>query len=179
MHNIITKRLILRPPKMSDDKHLFKGLGDYEIAKYLTVPHPYKIKMAQDWLKQKTTSKNINESYFMIELKDNSFVGGIGFSEKDKRAVLSYWLNKQYWAKGFATEASRAIINYYFTNSDAKIIISGVLDFNEASIRIQRKLGFLETGRTNIFCPAQNKNVKNIDTELSKENYEKIANEIS
>ncbi len=180
MHKIITKRLILRPPKMNDAQNLVNGLGDYEIAKFLLVPHPYNLVMAKDWLKQKIANKNIiNESYFMIELKNNEFVGGIGFSEKSGKPTLSYWLMKQYWNNAYGFEAAQSIIEYFFANSKINKIFSGALHFNIASLKIQQKLGFVKLGTTSLFCPAQNKYVENIDTMLTRAIYEKVKNEIS
>ncbi len=168
MSIIETKRLILRFPNIGDAKFYTKNLGDYQIAKNLLVPHPYNIEMANDWLAQDFSNKAINETRFVIEKKDKTLIGGIGFNDKNNEAVLSYWIAKEFWGLRYASEAVLAIITWYFNNSKAKQILSGAFHFNKASLKIQQRLGFVEIVRSTLFCPARNIAVENIQTKLNK-----------
>ena len=171
MSKIKTKRLNLRYPILSDAKFHANGLGDYQVAKNLLVPHPYNIEMAHEWLAQDFTNKTINETRFVVEKKDNILIGGIGFNDKNNEAVLSYWIAKEFWGLRYASEAVLAIITWYFKNSKAKQILSGAFHFNKASLKIQQRLGFIETARSTLFCPARNIAVENIETKLNKKTF--------
>ncbi len=174
MSEIKSKRLILRQPVLDDAKFLAKGLGDKEVAEYLTVPHPYNLEMAQEWLKQDFVNKSANETSFIVEKKDKTFIGGIGFNERNNVTFLFYWIAKQYWGQGFASEATLAVIEWFFNVSGEDIIFAGAFHFNEASIKIQQNLGFENIGQTNRFCPARNKQVKNIETRLNRKTFLRI-----
>ena len=66
------------------------------------------------------------------------------------------------------TEATRAVVDWYFGATDAPRIRSGVFSFNKASLAVQRKLGFTETGSSRRHCLARGEEVRHIDTELSR-----------
>jgi RimJ/RimL family protein N-acetyltransferase len=67
------------------------------------------------------------------------------------------------------TEAARAVIDWYFgTEREAVRIRSGVFHFNQASLAVQKKLGFTETGSSRRHCLARGEDVRHIDTELSR-----------
>lgn len=168
MTDLSTKRLLLRPPVIEDAQWLTNGLGRFSVAKNLLVPHPYNIEMAAKWLSQDWASFSDANTRFIIEL-DKTNIGGAGLTELAGEAVLSYWLDEQYWEQGFATEAARAVVNWYFKVTRSERILSGTLHFNMASLAIQQKLGFVETGRSTKFCPALNEDVEHIDTELTRD----------
>ena len=47
-------------------------------------------------------------------------------------------------------------------------MISGVFAFNAASLAVQKKLGFIETGRSRLHCLARAADLEHIDTELTR-----------
>jgi RimJ/RimL family protein N-acetyltransferase len=47
------------------------------------------------------------------------------------------------------------------------VIHSGVFHFNAASLAIQKRLGFTETGRSWLLCLARDAEVEHIDTQLT------------
>jgi len=165
----ISERLSFRLPKLADANFLIQGLGDYDVASNLLVPHPYKIEMAHDWLNKNWQMNTPANSYYIVELNDKTAIGGFGFNQNDGNAVLSYWLIKKYWKQGYAKEAARAIIENYFNITNSKEIFAGAFHFNLASLAIQENLGFTQIGHSMRFCPARNENVKNIETKLTRE----------
>ena len=58
---------------------------------------------------------------------------------------MGYWIGRQHWGKGFATEASRALIEIAKTLKLPRLEASHFLD-NPASGRVLEKLGFVATG---------------------------------
>ena len=58
---------------------------------------------------------------------------------------MGYWVARQHWGKGFATEASRALIEIAKALKLPRIEASHFQD-NPASGRVLEKLGFVATG---------------------------------
>ena len=57
-------------------------------------------------------------------------------------AVLAFYLAREYWGRGLATEAGRAFVDYGFTTLGLRRIHAGMNANNAASIRVIEKLGF-------------------------------------
>lgn len=56
----------------------------------------------------------------------------------------------------------------YFEATAATAVYSGVFTFNRASLAVQKKLGFTETGVSRMHCLARNEEVRHIDTTLTR-----------
>src|SRR3989338_1056634 len=122
MKSIKTKRLILRKPKISDWRDLVEGLNKIEVSKNLVVhPYPYTKKDAIEDIKFVLGEWNKKEKFcysFVIELKsETKVIGETGIyqiSKKDGKAVLGYWVNKNYWRNGYNLEASIHVLDLAF-----------------------------------------------------------------
>ncbi len=170
-NTIQTKRLLLRKPKLSDASWVTEGLSNFEVAGNMLVPHPFQMDMALDWLNHAQTLKAPNETRFCIDYQDQG-VGVVSFREKNGNAQLGYWLNQNQWGQGIMSEAVKATIGWYYANTKADIITSGVFHFNMASLAVQYKLGFAEIERSQVYCPARDQDIEHIDTELTRDTFE-------
>ena len=65
---------------------------------------------------------------------------------QDGAPDVGYWLGVKYWSKGYATEATRAVIDYAFTEFGHDSLSAGARVTNPASRRILEKCGFQWTG---------------------------------
>jgi RimJ/RimL family protein N-acetyltransferase len=54
---------------------------------------------------------------------------------------------KEYWSKGFGTEATKLILDYGFNILNLHNIMLGVFDFNKRAIASYKKIGFKEIGK--------------------------------
>jgi len=61
-------------------------------------------------------------------------------------ASLGLYIAREYWGKGYATEAGRAFINLGFNQLQLDRIVALVQVENDASIRVLQKLGLVITG---------------------------------
>ncbi|MNU10540.1 hypothetical protein D3C72_2577480 [compost metagenome] len=61
-----------------------------------------------------------------------------------------------------------ASLDWFFEATQADTLYSGVFHFNAASLAIQRKLGFTQTGRSTLLCLARDAEVEHIDTKLTR-----------
>lgn len=104
---------------------------------------------------QKILNMFIDEDkVFAICLKENEkVIGSIGvekygmeekLTEFDgyKGREIGYVLSRDYWGKGIATEATKAIIDFLFYECELDFLICGYYNFNFKSKRVQEKCGF-------------------------------------
>ena len=110
MNQIKTKRLVLKKPSKKINKKLIVSqIGDWEVAKWLSdVPYPYTEQKAEEWL------NNINYDDLLFSIfRNNSLIGGVGLSlEEDNDLDLGFWIGRDHWGKGYATEAAMGLIQY-------------------------------------------------------------------
>lgn len=143
-----TERLLLRPSWPEDANELYQAIADEGIVRNLaSAPWPYTADEAVRFATQKH-----DELYpaFLLMLRTNGaprLIGACGIGNHEGDGELGYWIARPYWGLGFATEASRAVINIAKTIGHQKLIASHFTD-NPASGKVLRKLGFQSTGKT-------------------------------
>jgi RimJ/RimL family protein N-acetyltransferase len=91
-----------------------------------------------------------NKLVFAIELKNiNKVIGHLIFHQYRNENIyeLGWVINKNYWNKGCAVEASNKIIKYGFDTLNIKKIIGETKEENKKSIKIFEKLGMNKVGK--------------------------------
>lgn len=170
---LTTSRLRLRSPGIGDATRLAELLDNFAVAGNLArVPHPYSLEDAHEWLGKWPANAQPSETNFIIDLNDQGAIGVIGFHLRDGLANIGYWLGEPFWDQGIMTEAMVGATDWFFDVTGTDSIGSGVFHFNMASLAIQQKLGFVETGRSMIHCLARAKDIEHIDTELTRDAFE-------
>jgi ribosomal-protein-alanine N-acetyltransferase len=100
------------------------------------------------------------EVRFAIEL-EGQLIGGTGYYRRRSGAAeLGFWLGRAWWGKGFATEASRAVVRHGFTKGRLGGFTSSHFVDNPASGGVLRKLGFEPVGRGYIISIARGHDVE-------------------
>lgn len=169
MTQLQTSRLTLRLPLDSDAERIALYLNDYAVAGNLArVPFPYRLSDARAWLRSRRADLPPSETNFAIDVPGEGFAGQVGFHLSDHGVVIGYWLGTPFWGRGIMTEAATAALDWYFATTGDDVVRSGVFAFNQASLAIQRKLGFAETGRSTLLCLARGREVEHIDTRLTR-----------
>ncbi|BCN30831.1 GNAT family N-acetyltransferase [Anaeromicropila herbilytica] len=138
---IETERLILRPLRIEDSKDVYEWAGDPIVNKYMPYSLYTNIEQVKDWL---TTIKE-DDLEFAFCLKNTGKVigsGGIGFNPERDAYELGYNINRECWGKGYATEASKAMIQWAYANVNARTFCSNHATANEASGNVIKKCGF-------------------------------------
>lgn len=142
-----TERLILRAPRLGDAKVLAALANDKRIAENTRrIPHPYKRSDADDFISAVNVPGPEGEVAFLITLRDGPVIGACGIAMQDGAPDVGYWLGVKYWNKGYATEATRAVIDFAFTELNHDTLSAGARVTNPASRRILEKCGFQWTG---------------------------------
>lgn len=124
-----TERLIIRQWEEKDINDLYEYASDPIVTKYLTFPTYTSIQDASDRINHllETYKTDSLMQDYAIELKEeNKVIGAIcivSYSEHaDGIAELGYCQNKNYFGKGYMTEAVKGYIKYLFENNIAKRI---------------------------------------------------------
>jgi RimJ/RimL family protein N-acetyltransferase len=77
-------------------------------------------------------------------------VGGVSLHSRDqKNGTFSFGVvvYREHWGQGYAEDAVRILLRYGFWEQRYQKCDSACLHANEASIRLHKKLGFIEEGR--------------------------------
>ena len=167
---LTTHRLVLRQPRPTDAARIVLLLNNFAVAGNLArVPYPYRQADAESWLAMWRPDKLPGETGFAMELPGEGLVGQVGFHLDAKgQPVIGYWLGEPFWNRGFMSEATAAVLGWYFDLTAEQHIDSGVFHFNKASLAIQKKLGFVELGLSSMHCLARGETVRHIDTRLTR-----------
>ena len=164
---IETPRLLLRAPVGDDAQRYADGIGDYAVARFLTpVPHPYTVAMAADWL-AKAEPPIPGRALFIIDLPGAGLIGCVTMLGE-----LGFWLARPYWGNGYMTEAASALLAWHFSGTSNDSVLSAAHFDNPASLAVQAKLGFVETGRKMAFAQARQQDIEHITTMLTRSSFE-------
>jgi RimJ/RimL family protein N-acetyltransferase len=120
-------------------------LNDPDVNAYLETRGNYSIEMLEEYL-DKQERRNI--LFWAIHLKDSCrHIGNIKIDPinyEDNSGEYGILLgDKTNWGKGYAKEASLAIINYCFKEVKLSKITLGVIENNINAVRLYKKIGFV------------------------------------
>jgi [ribosomal protein S5]-alanine N-acetyltransferase len=159
-----TERLLLRKPERSDIPAIVTQLGDWDVAKTLgRVPHPYSEADAHEFFDRlESRSADRPDLTFGITLKSNDrYIGGCGVHLRENQEFeLGYWIGKENWGHGYATEAARAVTRAAFALFALERLTAGSFEDNAASGRVLEKLGFVPCGEEMRECRARGCDVR-------------------
>jgi len=170
---IKTKRLVLRPLVLGDIERMHLLLNDPDVIKTtLGMPYPNTITHAKNWVEYEIAAyEQGNKVILAIELRETGeTIGSINLDidRKNEMAELGYWIGTKYWNKGYATEASQAMIKYGFEHLKLHRIHANHSKENIISGRVLRKIGMEYEG-------CQKHHVKKDDVFKDLENYGILA----
>lgn len=146
---IETERLMLRSIVENDDSDIFAYSKSPNVGRNAGWKPHENIEETREIMKQIF----LNQPYmFGIVLKENNkLIGTIGLIDDPKRAnhhakMLGFALSEDYWGKGLTTEASKAVLDLGFKDSETTIITCCCYAFNQRSHRVIEKCGFRYEG---------------------------------
>jgi RimJ/RimL family protein N-acetyltransferase len=108
----------------------------------------------EKFIEELATTRAKSEVLLVIEATEGDSTRPIGncglhgIDSKDRNATFGIVIGeKDYWNRGYGTEAAGLLINYGFQQLNLHRISSYAFDFNERSIKLHKNLGFREEGR--------------------------------
>ena len=152
---IKTERLVLRPLELSDAPAFSQLASDYDIAKMTgSLPHPMPLYSAEFKIMSLRNRKQRGLAYpYAITLDGGELIGVMDLFRSAPNAALEigYWIGKPYWGQGLSTEAAKAVITEARETLGVEALIAGAFADNPASLRVLEKLGFKQTGKTEMY----------------------------
>ena len=175
MNNAIrTQRLLLRPLGAGDTEALFALFADWDVIRWLSMPPwPYTREDAHSFIDGQL-DRDLTGTTFAITL-NGVLIGGIDVrtnpaadSQSGPGSNLGYWLGQPYWGRGYMTEAARGFAAHVFAADVGDTIYSGAFADNEASLRIQEKLGFARDGEAMLYAKPRGRKFPHVNTKLAR-----------
>lgn len=113
---LFTDRLILRPFQHEDSERVALLAGEKIIAEMTAnIPHPYELPMAKTWIDGHGSMFNEQRgiAYAITLRSTGELLGAVSLPRiEDGYGTLGYWIGVPYWGKGYAFEASQALIEF-------------------------------------------------------------------
>lgn len=146
-----TERLFLRELEYTDENDLFEMDSDPQVHLYIE-NNPVKsideITKVIENLKRQYNENGIAR-WAVVEKFTNECIGWSGLkyfkeplNNHNNFYELGYRFKKKHWRKGFATESSKAIVEYGFKNLNIESIFAITDPENKNSKKVLTKLGF-------------------------------------
>ena len=121
---IETKRLILRDWEISDASAAFKYASDPIVVRYM-LWGPNTMRQTREFIrkvrKHRLVKPRRDVELAVVLKSDNRVIGGCGLRIKKptlKEGDLGYAFNRHYWGKGYATEATNALMSIWFYKAE-------------------------------------------------------------
>jgi RimJ/RimL family protein N-acetyltransferase len=148
---LTTARLVLRPFAPADAAEVQRLAGAREIAATtLTVPHPYPDSAAEAWIGTHVPAWAERRSLTLAVTLggEGTLIGAVGLAlvMEDRRAELGYWIGLPWWNRGYATEASRAVVDFGLSALGLHRVMARHMARNPSSGRVMEKIGMTKEG---------------------------------
>ena len=139
MTTITTDRLILRPLTLDDAEAAFEWTGDERVARYMIYSTHESVETTKEWLRSIKPSENV---FGFVRKSDNKLIGSGGIRLlEDGFWEFGYNLRYDCWGQGYATEASRAMIELVRSRYGDVRLIAECAAENTASAHVIEKCG--------------------------------------
>ena len=141
-----TDRLILRKYELGDEIQVFENwASDPVTSQYVGWETHKNINQTLEYVKECIEEANNNGFHWVVETKDtHELIGDISAFEIRKRhsnCEIGYSYGSKFWGKGYATEALRAVIEYFLNECEFHLVEAKHQSLNSASGRVMEKVG--------------------------------------
>ena len=145
-----TRHLHLQPLDQSDIPRLTLLASDKRVSDTLLhVPFPFIEADARDMVGKAQQACAEGTAYHYGISKDGDLIGVASLIRtvgEPNSAYVVYWLGVPYWNQGYATEATRALLDLGFQALGLQLITAKHAPWNHASARVLQKVGMTYCG---------------------------------
>ena len=142
-HIIETERLILRPLRLDDAEAEYVWLSDPVVNRYMPYNLYTDVADVVKWLEIAIHAEK--ELHFGFERKEDGLLIGAGsigpHEHQDGAWEFGYNLRRDAWNQGYATEATKAMIDLAHREYGVRTFVAGHAKANPASGRVMEKCG--------------------------------------
>ena len=143
------KKVNLRPFSKTDIPLITKWINDPEVREFIAQTFPKTEKDEEDWFnKLGSDQKNV---VLGIETKNSILIGIMGIHRInwiDRTAITGAVIGeKEYWNKGYGTDAKMILLEYAFNTLNLRRISSSVIAYNKRSLHYSLHCGYKIEGK--------------------------------
>ena len=142
------QKCYLSPIDINDVEKFTEMLNDLAVTENLVMfPHMISIENERNFLEKLSRE----HTYSIIDNATNELIGNCGYDSIDhinQTAGIGIFIgNKNYWNKGYGTEALILLMDHGFKALNLHNIHLSVYSFNERAIKCYEKIGFTKIGK--------------------------------
>lgn len=166
-----TGRLILTRLRYEDAEEIFYTYASKpESTRFVTWPTHQSVKDTREYLKRTNSAwlQGIDFSFSIRVQANGRLIGGCGFLNDSGKIQIGYILGPLHWNNGYATEATRKLIEVLATQSGVFRIGSFVDAENQASANVLLKAGMQPEAMLSKWCRFPNQGNEPKDCVLFK-----------
>lgn len=160
---LLSARLRLRLLTAADAPRLAELLDDWEVIKHTAaIPHPYSPADGESFVAAMEGKRQAGRgiALAMERTLDRQLIGVIGFGlETDGTPELGWWVGRDHWGEGYATEAARRLVRHLFTDLGFTSAWAAAHPDNTASRAVMAKLGMGLAKHQRVGQPARGQSV--------------------
>lgn len=160
-HTAVEGRQVeLRTITREDLPVIWRLYGDPEVRRFLGAGvKPVYPEDEEEWYARIRSSRD-TVAYAVTVRGSDRVVGVVDIHWIDAAArhgAIGYWIGRQYWGRGYATEAVSLMLRYGFEWLGLNKVWARVYEYNKASIRVLEKNGFRLAGRLrrHVYAPGR------------------------
>ena len=149
---IRTRRLLLRDLKEADWRDVYEYASDLEVVRYMDWG-PNTLEETKGFIKRALADRKQRPRHVytlaIVSKSENKVIGscGIHVSSPDNReGWLGYCFNRRYWGKGYATETTKALVDFGFEQLKLHRIFATCDPRNAGSARVLEKADMKREG---------------------------------
>jgi len=149
-----TDRLSLRPWRLEDCEEFRPIATDPQVMRYIHGGKPWSEEQITEFVTRQMTGLESNGFCMwrlLLKQHPERLIGFCGLQPwRDRPGLeigcggvieIGWWLARDCWGQGFATEAARAVLQYGFGRSGLEKLIAVTHRDNQASQRVARRIG--------------------------------------
>ena len=147
-----TERLLIRPYQPADFPHIFRLQSDEETMRHIRPAindAAVVLERTELWLNYATENPGFGV-WTLEDIRDQSFIGYAVVRHVEFKPgaeiEVGYTLAKENWGKGYATEATKWMLDYTLNTLGVRDLVAYTSESNDASNHVLEKCGFQRIG---------------------------------
>ena len=142
------EKVCLRAYREEDIPKATSFVDDEELKKLLVtnIPFPMTLWEEEEWIKSQKSNQDGSYNFAIEDIETKKYIGGCGIQEVNwlsRVATVGIMIgDKEYWGKGYGTDAMKVLIDFIFNKMNIRKIRLSTFSFNMRARKSYEKCGF-------------------------------------